>query len=132
MTRLKFLCVGAALLLSVGCGTFTQGHMRQGPAALGGVRLDVAIMADDHTTVGSKIMAGLDILPSFAFDMVFLLPVSIWNEIYELIYYDGIEVRPPVHWDNPPPKYAPYSAKSEEDVPGRSSRPLDIEGVGLN
>lgn len=130
MKRLVTLCLGVALLLSSGCGTFTQGYMRQGPAMLGGVRLDLAILLDDHTTVGSKVMAGFDFLPSFCFDMVFLLPFSIWNELYENIYYNGIEVRPPVHWDNPPPKYAPYSAKSAE-VPGRSSRPTEIEGIGL-
>lgn len=130
MKRLATLCLGFALLLSAGCGTFTQGYMRQGPAIFGGLRLDLAIMTDDHTTVGSKVMAGLDLLPSAMFDLVFLLPFSIWNELYEVIYYDGIEVRPPIHWDNPPPKYAPYSAKPE-GVPGRSSRPVEIEGIGL-
>ena len=46
----------------------------------------------------------------------------------ENVTRDGIEVRPPLHWDNPPPKKAPYSAPPEkriDETPGATILPAD-------
>lgn len=117
-----------ALSLS-GCGTITQGQMLKGPAIFGGLRMDVAILADDKLGAGSKVQAVLDMLfmGSLAADVI-LLPFSIPNEIIELVVRDGIDVRPPIHWDDPPPKKAPYSAPPErkvEENPGQTVLPKD-------
>jgi uncharacterized protein YceK len=106
-----------ATLLMSGCGTITQGHMLKGPAIFGGIRMDVAILADGKTRAGSKVMAVLDLLfcGSLALDVCYL-PFSVPNEIIEMVCRDGIDVRPPVHWDDPQPKRTEYSAPPEKRV----------------
>jgi len=126
MSRLVCRALLGVTLLFAGCGTLTQGHMVSGPAAAGGVRLDLAIIGDENVPIMSKVQAAIDIPFSFALDVGLLLPFSLWNELIA----GGIDVEAPIHWDNPPPKKAPYSAPSERDIPGQTIKaPDDRRGI---
>lgn len=120
MRRLHALLLASTLastLCLAGCqdifinGSMVQGHMLRGPAIFGGIRMDIAILGDNRVGPGSKVMACIDFLFSPVFDILFL-PFSIPNEIIE----GGIDVRPPVHWDDPQPKRTPYAAPPERKV----------------
>lgn len=121
-----------ATLLLGGCGTITQGQLLRGPAIFGGLRMDIAILADGRLGAGSKTMAVLDLLfmGSLAFDVI-LLPFSIPNEIIEIVVRNGIDVRPPVHWDDPQPKKAPYSAPPEKKVTERPGETILRDDAGI-
>lgn len=130
--RARLLTLLATTLLLSGCGTITQGQLLRGPAIFGGVRMDIAILADSRLGAGSKVMAVFDLvfMGSVAFDVI-LLPFSIPNEIIEIVVRNGIDVRPPVHWDDPQPKKAPYSSPPEKKVTERPGETILREDAGI-
>ncbi|MCA8921714.1 MAG: hypothetical protein KDD82_07870 [Planctomycetes bacterium] len=116
------------LFLLSGCGTITQGQMPKGPAMFGGIRLDIAIMGQDDLGPGSKVMAGIDMIFSLAGDAALFFPFAVINEVYELIWYDGIDVHPSPYWDNPRVKRSPHAPPPNppvEEFPGKEPYPVN-------